>query len=225
MGLAVVALWLLQMDYFGVRPWRAVWAVVPGAKAIRYTFRSQLVANLFVSLIVAQTLAGLARHRIAVVVLCAVLIVEQVNLVWPATMSRKAALAWIDAAPAPPAGCRAFYLVPGAGPPERSGPQHQDDAMLFAQLRGIPTLNGYSSWFPDGWALDEPARPGVRRRGARLGGEEPHRWRGLRARAADGAMGRGVAMNTVIPGRAEARTRNPAADWFGTRKTHCHRPA
>jgi hypothetical protein len=160
MGLAVVAVWLLQMDFFGVRPWRAVWAVVPGAKAIRYTFRSQLVANLFVSLVVAQTLAMLARHRIAVVVLAAVLIAEQVNLVWPATMSRKAALAWIDAAPAPPAGCRAFYVVPGAGPPERSGPQHQDDAMLFAQLRGIPTLNGYSSWFPDGWALDEPASPG-----------------------------------------------------------------
>jgi hypothetical protein len=160
MGLAVVALWLLQMDYFGVRPWRAVWAVVPGAKAIRYTFRSQLVANLFVSLVVARTLAMLARHRIAVVVLAAVLIAEQVNLVWPATMSRKAALAWIDAAPPPPAGCRAFYIVPGAGPPERSGPQHQDDAMLFAQLRGIPTLNGYSSWFPDGWALDEPSSPG-----------------------------------------------------------------
>jgi hypothetical protein len=160
MGLAVVVLWLLQMDYFGVRPWQAVWAVVPGAKAIRYTFRSQLVANLFVSLIVAQTLAMLARHRITVIVLAAVLIAEQVNLVWPATMSRKAALAWIDAAPAPPAGCRAFYVVPGAGPPERSGPQHQDDAMLFAQLRGIPTLNGYSSWFPDGWALDEPSSPG-----------------------------------------------------------------
>jgi hypothetical protein len=160
MGLAVIALCLLQMDYFGVRPWHAVWATVPGAKAIRYTFRSQLVANLFVSLIVARTLASFARHKIAVVVLCAVLIVEQVNLVWPATMSRNAALAWIDSAPAPPAGCRAFYVVPGAGPPERSGPQHQDDAMLFAQLRGIRTLNGYSSWFPDGWALDEPASPG-----------------------------------------------------------------
>jgi hypothetical protein len=160
MGLAVVALWLLQMDYFGVRPWQAVWAVVPGAKAIRYTFRSQLVANLFVSLVVARTLASFARHRIAVIALAAVLIAEQINLVWPATMSRKAALAWIDADPAPPAGCRAFYVVPGAGPPERSGPQHQDDAMLFAQIRGIPTLNGYSSWFPDGWALDEPASPG-----------------------------------------------------------------
>jgi hypothetical protein len=160
MGLAVVALWLLQMDYFGVRPWQAVWAVLPGAKAIRYTFRSQLVANLFVSLIVARTLAGLARHRIAVMVLCVVLIAEQVNLVWPPTMSRKAALAWIAAAPAPPAGCRAFYVVPGAWPPDRSGPQHQDDAMLFAQIRGIPTLNGYSSWFPDGWALDDPASAG-----------------------------------------------------------------
>jgi hypothetical protein len=160
MGLAVVAVWLLQMNYFGVRPWQAVWAVVPGAKAIRYTFRSQLVANLFVSLVVAQTLALLARHRIAVIALCVMLIAEQVNLVWPATMSRKAALAWIDAVPAPPAGCWAFYVVPGAGPPERSGPQHQDDAMLFAQIRGIPTLNGYSSWFPDGWALDEPGSPG-----------------------------------------------------------------
>jgi hypothetical protein len=160
MGLAVVALWLLQMDYFGVRPWQAVWATVPGAKAIRYTFRSQLVANLFVSLIVARTLASLVRHRIAVIALCVVLLAEQVNLVWPPMTSRKAALAWIDAAPAPPAGCRAFYVVPGAGPPERSGPQHQDDAMLFAQIRGIPTLNGYSSWFPDGWALDEPGSAG-----------------------------------------------------------------
>ena len=32
--------------------------------------------------------------------------------------------------------------------------------MLFAEIRGIPTVNGYSSWFPDGWALDDPASPG-----------------------------------------------------------------
>jgi hypothetical protein len=160
MGLAVVVFWLLQMDYFGVRPWRAVWGVVPGAKAIRYTFRSQLVANLLVSLIVARALATFAIRRAAVLVLCAILIIEQINLVWPPMMSRTRALAWIDAAPAPPSGCRAFYVIPRAGPPGRSGPQHQDDAMLFAQVRGIATVNGYSSWFPDGWALDEPASPG-----------------------------------------------------------------
>jgi hypothetical protein len=145
---------------FGVRPWRAIWAAVPGAKAIRYTFRSQLVANLLVSLIVGSALAALAARRAATLVLCAILIIEQINLVWPPTMSRREALAWIDAVPTPPPGCRAFYVVSHAGPPGRSGPQHQDDAMLFAQVRGIPTVNGYSSFFPDGWALDEPASPG-----------------------------------------------------------------
>ena len=75
-------------------------------------------------------------------------------------MSRRAAFAWIDAVPPPPAGCRVFYVSPNAGPPGHKAPQHQDDAALFAEIRGIPTINGYSSWFPDGWALDDPASPG-----------------------------------------------------------------
>jgi hypothetical protein len=160
LGLAVVVLWLLQMPYFGLRPWHAVWAAVPGAKAIRYTFRSQLVANLFVALVIARVLAGIGRARLATVLLCSFLAVEQINLVWPATLSRRATLAWVEAVPAPPAGCRIFYVAPNAGPAGRNGPQHQDDAMLFAELTGIPTVNGYSSWFPAGWALDEPASPG-----------------------------------------------------------------
>ncbi len=160
LGAAVVVFWLLQMDYFGMRPWHAVWSVVPGAKAIRYTFRSQLVANLFVALLVARVLAQIGRARILTLLLGGFLVVEQINLVWPATMSRRATLGWIDAVPAPPTGCHIFYVVPDAGPPGRSAPQHQDDAMLFAEIRGIPTVNGYSSWFPDGWALGDPASPG-----------------------------------------------------------------
>jgi hypothetical protein len=159
-GVVVIIFWLLQMDYFGVRPWRAVWAAVPGAKAIRYTFRSQLVANLFVALVVARLLAGIAGARFWTGLLSAFLIAEQVNLAWPSVMSRRAALAWIDAVPPPPGGCRVFYVMPRAGPPGRTGSQHQDDAMLFAEIRGIPTVNGYSSWFPNGWALDEPANAG-----------------------------------------------------------------
>jgi hypothetical protein len=156
LGAAVIILWLLQMEYFGMRPWRAVWAAIPGAKAIRYTFRSQLVANLFVALVAARVLAGVARARFWAPLLCGFLVVEQVNLAWPSVMSRRVALAWIDAVPPPPVGCRMFYVAPHAGPPGRTGPQHQDDAMLFAEIRGIPTVNGYSSWFPEGWALDEP---------------------------------------------------------------------
>ena len=161
LGAAVIIGWLLQMDYGGVRPWKAVWAFVPGAGAVRYTFRSQLVANLFVALVVARALMELGRTRVAAAVpLAAFLIVEQANLFWTPVTSRQAGLAWIGAVPPPPAGCRVFYLVPNAVPVEKEGFEHQDNAMLFAVVRGIPTINGYSSWFPDGWDLEEPARPG-----------------------------------------------------------------
>jgi len=156
---AVVVFWSLQMDYFGIRPWRAVWALVPGGDAIRYPFRSQLVANLFVSLVVVRVFAGLERRRIASMLLGGLLLIEQINLAWPPIVSRREALAWIEAVPPPPGGCRTFYLAPGA---EAGGPipeERQAAAMLFAEIRNIPTVNGYSSWFPDGWTLDDPSSP------------------------------------------------------------------
>jgi hypothetical protein len=190
---AVIIVWLLQMDWFGVRPWRAVWAAIPGGSALRYIFRIQLVANLFVCLVVARALVALAHipakwtpvrrqeyapnresraradsartereldlRRLATILLCGFLLVEQINLVWPPIMSRREALAWIQATPPPPAGCRIFYLAPGG---EDGGPiaeERQAAAMLFAEVRNIPTVNGYSSWFPDGWALDDPGSP------------------------------------------------------------------
>jgi hypothetical protein len=159
LGAAVIIFWLLQMDYFGVRPWRAVWALVPGGNAIRYPFRSQLVANLFVGLVVARGLASMQGQRSMIVLLCSFLIVEQINLVWPPVVSRRAALAWIESAPVPPAGCRIFYVAPSASADDAIAPERQAAAMLFAEIRNIPTVNGYSSWFPDGWALDEPANP------------------------------------------------------------------
>jgi hypothetical protein len=177
LGAAVVVFWLLQMEYFGMRPWRAVWTLVPGGNAIRYTFRSQLVANLFVALMVARVLAGMDGRRIMAVLLCGFLLVEQINLVWPPTVSRRAALAWIEAVPPPPAGCRIFYVAPGDAPGGPIAPERQAAAMLFAEIRNIPTVNGYSSWFPDGWLLDDPASPGypaavrdwARRRGIEQG--------------------------------------------------------
>ncbi len=160
LGAAVVIFWLLQMDYFGLRPWRAVWALVPGGKAIRYTFRSQLVANLFVGLVVTRVLAGMGSRRSLSLLLCGFLVLEQINLVWPPLVSRRAALAWIESVPPPPAGCKVFYLAPVASAGGPNAPQRQAAAMLFAEIRNIPTVNGYSTWFPDGWALDEPASPG-----------------------------------------------------------------
>ena len=159
LGLAVIVFWLLQMDWFGVRPWRAIRAAIPGGSALRYIFRSQLVANLFVCLLVARVLVWLEMRRLATMLLCGFLVVEQINLVWPPTVSRREALAWIEAARQPAAGCRIFYLARSG---ESGGPipeERQAAAMLFAEVRNIPTVNGYSSWFPDHWALDDPESP------------------------------------------------------------------
>jgi len=159
-GAVVVISWLLQTDYFGFRPWHAVWMLIPGGQAIRYPFRSQLVANLFVALVVVRVLAAMTRRAWARLVLGAVLVVEQVNTVWPATVSRRAAMAWIQSVPPPPPACRFFYLMPRSTPGNLNAPQQQAAAMLFSELRNIPTINGASSWVPDGWTLDDPAAPG-----------------------------------------------------------------
>jgi hypothetical protein len=154
-GAAVMIFWLLQMDYFGVRPWHVIWESVPAGKAIRYPFRSQLVSNFFVALVVARGLAGIAGGFLVPALLSCLLLVEQINSVWPPIFSRQATLAWINSVPAAPDGCRSFYLMPGPAE-NRNNWQRQDDAALFSEIRNIPTINGDSSWLPDRWNLSEP---------------------------------------------------------------------
>ncbi len=166
LGIGVFVLWLLEIEYGGYRPWGIVWSLVPGAGAVRYVFRSQLVANLFVSMVVAAGLAWLCARplrrwmRLALFACAAFLLVEQVNADWPATISRRARSAWLAAIPAPPPACRIFYLVPNVPPHDREGWIHQADAMMIAHNRNWPTINGYSTWLPRGWDLEEPSKPG-----------------------------------------------------------------
>src|ERR1700674_419638 len=65
LGLAVLVSWLVQLDYLGMRPWRLIYALLPGADAVRYSFRSQIVANLFAAIVVARALEGIAAPRSA----------------------------------------------------------------------------------------------------------------------------------------------------------------
>jgi hypothetical protein len=56
LGLALATCWLVQVSYFGLRPWYLVWTFVPGASAVRMTFRFQIVLNLVAALLVALAL-------------------------------------------------------------------------------------------------------------------------------------------------------------------------
>ncbi len=163
LAIGTVVFWLLQLDYFGFRPWTALWALLPGGSAIRYTYRSQFVANMFVALVVARGLAvwfeWARQRRAALAVLTAatlLVIVEQANVEWPETVSRRELIQWADAVPPLPDGCRVFYLTPGSSPLELPGWIRQILATLLSEMRGMPTVNGYSTWLPDHWDMEEP---------------------------------------------------------------------
>jgi hypothetical protein len=99
-----------------------------------------------------------------VAVLCVLLVIEEINVGPPLSLNRLRELAWLEAVPPPPAGCRAFF-VSAARPGTYMGAaltgliSHNIDAMLIAETKGLPTINGSSTFMPPGWYLEKPSQP------------------------------------------------------------------
>jgi hypothetical protein len=160
-GLAALASWLIQLDIAGLYPWALVHALVPGGEAIRYTFRSQIVANLAASLLVTLLLSRIAHvlPRLGAA-LAAFVLVEQVNTTWPATLDRHREKAARDIIQDKPPSCAVFVLAPVNATSPVQYWEWQAQAMMIAQTRRWPTINGYLTWLPEGWDLEQPAAPG-----------------------------------------------------------------
>jgi len=157
--------WLLELNYFGTRPWWLVFHLVPGASGIRTPFRIQLAGLFFMCLAYSHIAARLwadalrksVRRAVGTGLLLTLCVVEQFGP--PPLMRRSADVdAWLSIATKPPFPCEAFYLVPEVDPSERWS-EHQADAMILSQKIGLPTLNGNSSWLPDGWKLMHTESP------------------------------------------------------------------
>ncbi len=167
LGLSLVTCLLLQLRWFGLRPWYVVWALVPGASAIRTTFRFQIVLNLIAAILVALALDRIrcwsaARAplvgKVTAGLIAGFLVVEQLNRA-PPVFSRAEQLAWLGSMAAPPAQCRAFYLAPGSLPAGTPWWALQSDAMLLAVRFGLPTVNGNASIYPAHWQLRDLSKP------------------------------------------------------------------
>ncbi len=133
---------------------RLLYAIVPGAKAIRVGYRGMVVANLF-----AVTAIGLAFDRLirlslreprprlrfgklaALTGLLALAAVEQVNLASVTGLSRKSEHEHFSALGKAPRECRTFYVAPEA---HRQNAAVQVDAMMIALAEHLPTINGHS---------------------------------------------------------------------------------
>lgn len=154
--------------------WRVVYLLVPGADAIRAPGRLLLVVSFL--MVTAWVLVGDViwrrvrpwwgadvRRSVAVVAVAALgflVPLEQIQTGLAHTINRREQLDKLAAVGDPPADCAWFVLV---NPPAGYGMfvvAAQMDAMLISHQVGLPTVNGYSGLFPEGWDLLDPLGKG-----------------------------------------------------------------
>jgi hypothetical protein len=174
LALAAVVVWLLAVQFGDFTLWRYVFHYVPGARGLRVVSRIQIALAAPVIVTVAFLLARLSARTPALLMLplCAMLVVEEVNLGQPVSMDRPAERAFLRSVRPPPPGCQVFYA--SAARPGLIGDQritdiysHNVDAMLVAELDHIPTLNGFSTFTPADWNFVAPEAPDYAARVAR----------------------------------------------------------
>jgi hypothetical protein len=169
-----ILLYILTLKVGDQSLFRLLHAVVPGAKAIRAGYRGMVVGNLFAATAMALTMhraiillerSGRTSRTVPVGALYGLLgfcVVEQVNWGPSSQLSRKFEAAWINRIGDPPSDCRAFFVADEPTDPTLEG--KQIDAMMVAQAKRLPTLNGYSGLKPPGWDFLNTKDPDYERR-------------------------------------------------------------
>jgi hypothetical protein len=164
-AMATVVTWVLILDIGGVKPWRVIFYLVPGARALSVVSAYQIFL-IFPVLIVAGYY--LARTRVSRSMLFAVallLLVEEVNDGYLALV-RADEIKRVEV-PAPPPVCKVFFaagwenqisITPMAAWINNSY-AHNVSAMLIAELHQIPTINGIASFNPPDWKFQDPNAP------------------------------------------------------------------
>jgi hypothetical protein len=165
-GIALCIGWACMLRLGPLSPWRAIFPVVPGAGAIRVIGRFNLVLLVPAILLLTVWLDSLRRSVMAWA-LAAILLAEQYSASASQRIDARDVHAVIAAVPPLPAACRSFFVVTArrGAPPWSSHPEwdgqytHNVDAMLLAELRGQPSVNGFSSFNPPGWDFADPLAP------------------------------------------------------------------
>jgi hypothetical protein len=166
LALATALTWLLTLRFGSVSGWWLVYEAFPGARAARVVARYQIFLALPVTLLAVAALARLAPRmsRVPLGLLVALLLVEQLNGYTPTFLDRPHELARLRAVPPPPAACRSFFVT-AARTDSRFGEEvdnvynHNTEAMLVAEVIGLPTINGISTFNPPLWPDGLPGTP------------------------------------------------------------------
>ena len=167
MILAVLTCWILALAIDGYSLWTVVYAIVPGAKALRVVCRIQIflawpVVTVSISGLdrLCSTASHVRRTATAVSALVALYIAtEQINTLQLPTLDRGSQMRWLHSFAAPPGRCKAFFATNTRPPDERYGSALNNlvgfniDSMLVAEWLSQPTVNGFATFVPPGWNL------------------------------------------------------------------------
>lgn len=161
------AVYGLSLNIAGGTGWWLVYHAVPGAGAIRVVARAWIVLAGPVLCIVLVWLhaLGAARPRLAAV-LSVLLVAEQLSSApHVASLDRVAELRRLHAVLPPAPGCRAFVVLSARTDDPESDAMLQVlspnvNAMLIAEVAGLPTINGTSTFYPPGQDFGAPLSPG-----------------------------------------------------------------
>jgi hypothetical protein len=161
---------VIPLTFGGFSIWRTFLAPFPGFSAIRDPKRIAYLYELSVVLAAAAFMSSLPwRSALRVttsMLLVGLLVTERNSTVFDYLRPNATFDKWVSAPVAVGPSCRSFYVAP-AGPiySQRSTDQwtlYSIDAMFIALATSVPTLNGYSAWFPKGWGFQNPENPGYR---------------------------------------------------------------
>lgn len=165
-ALAVCVVYALTLSVGGWSGWWAVYHLVPGAKAIRVVARAWIVLSLPMLCLVLVWLHRLGGGRPALAAVLAVLLLAEQLSSGPdvAGLDRTAELRRLQSVLPPPAECRAFAVLSARRDDPESDKALQTNsananAMLIAEVAGLPTVNGISTFNPRDWDAADPSSP------------------------------------------------------------------
>ena len=165
--LAVGILYAVSLRVGEVSGWWLVHHGVPGAKAIRVVARTWIVLAGPVLCIVLLWLQRLGAVRPRLAAALAVLLVAEQLSTGPnvALLDRADEMRRLSAMLPPPPGCSAFAVLSArTDDPEALAllqlVSPNANAMLLAEVAGLPTVNGLSTFNPPGHDLGAPISPG-----------------------------------------------------------------
>jgi hypothetical protein len=140
-----------------------VFYLFPGAKALRVVSAYQIFLALPVIVIAVKYLSTRRLSVPVVSVVCALLVIEELNNTPGLGLDRQVELNRITLPSAPPEKCRSFYTSGWKDQDTLGYPAdiyaHNVTAMLIAQGTRIPTINGFASFMAPDWDFAKPNLP------------------------------------------------------------------